>query len=565
MKKFIFCLIILFTPFIFVKANNISSINMDIFIDNNGDASVIETWDATVNSGTEGYHPYFNIGNSKIIMESASMDGKLYSIDNYWDINRSLEDKAYKAGIYESGNEVDVCYGISNYGNHEYEIKYKITNFVLSLADADMVYWTLFPYDFSATPDNVYIKIHSNFKYEDTLDVWGYGNYGGTAYVYDGYIEMNSPDRLTKDQYMTVLIKFPKGTFTTNNISNNEFEYYHNMAEVGTTRYQESNKNNIFDTIALFASILISILPIIIVLIIALTSKSLKEEYDFGDTGNTIRKDVPNFRDIPCNKDIFRAYFVAKKYKIMPKKENLLGALLLKWLKDGNIRVEKIEKKTLFGKKIRDNIIFVNIPNGIQLEKDMYNWMVEASKDGKLEENEFKKWCNNRYNKILTWFDDIINYEKDELIKEGKIQFSENKKRFSINKKYVVDSSMMIEAEQMQGLKNYLKEFTLIKEKEPIEVNLWNEYLIYAQIFGIAKEVAQQFKKLYPEINEYMNQYGYSYESMYFIYTVSNTGIKSANTAQSRASSYSSGGGGFSSGGGGGGSFGGGGGGGGFR
>ena len=90
MKKFIFCLILLFTPLIFIKANSISSINMDIFIDDNGDASVIETWDASVNSGTEGYHPYFNIGNSKIIMESASMDGKPYSIDNYWDINKSL-------------------------------------------------------------------------------------------------------------------------------------------------------------------------------------------------------------------------------------------------------------------------------------------------------------------------------------------------------------------------------------------------------------------------------------------------------------------------------------------
>ena len=123
----------------------------------------------------------------------------------------------------------------------------------------------------------------------------------------------------------------------------------------------------------------------------------------------------------------------------------------------------------------------------------------------------------------------------------------------------------MIEAEQLQGLKNFLKEFTLIKEKEPIEVHLWNEYLIYAQIFGMAKEVAKQFKKLYPEINDYMNQYGYSYDSIYFLHNVSNTGMKSASTAQARANSYSSGGGGFSSGGGGGGSFGGGGGGGGFR
>ena len=131
--------------------------------------------------------------------------------------------------------------------------------------------------------------------------------------------------------------------------------------------------------------------------------------------------------------------------------------------------------------------------------------------------------------------------------------------------RYVVDPSLMLEAENLQGLKKYLKKFTLIKEKEPIEVHLWNEYLIFAQMFGIAKEVAKQFEKLYPEISKYMSEYGYDYNTMYFLYNVSNTGMKSANSAKARAESYSSGGGGFSSGGGGGGSFGGGGGGGGFR
>ena len=565
MKKVLF-FILLFIPIIIVKANSISSINMDIFIDNNGDAIVNETWDAYVDSGTEGYHPYFNIGNSKITMESASMDNEAYQVLSYWDINKSLSDKAYSAGVYESGNEVDLCFGISNYGQHKYEIKYKITNFVLSLVDADMVYWTLFPYDFNATPNKVYIKIHSDFKYEDTLDVWGYGNYGGTAYVYDGYIEMNSPDKLTKDQYMTILVKFPKGTFNTSNISNNEFDYYYNMANENSKKYKnKKTASTLFTIFTIVINFLIYGIPIFVVVLLSSKYKTHKETYEFGSTGNKIRDDCPNFRDIPCNKDIYRAYFIANKYHISTKKENMLGALLLKWLRNGNVKVEKVEKKKIFGTKIIDNIVFVKRPENIELENQMYDWMYEASKDGKLEENEFKKWCNKRYYKILNWFDDIIDYEKNELIKEGKIVINEETSKHSITKKYVVDSSLMIEAEQLQGLKNFLKEFTLIKEKEPIEVHLWNEYLIYAQIFGMAKEVAKQFKKLYPEINDYMNQYGYSYDSIYFLHNVSNTGMKSANTAQDRANSYSSGGGGFSSGGGGGGSFGGGGGGGGFR
>ena len=85
---------------------------------------------------------------------------------------------------------------------------------------------------------------------------------------------------------------------------------------------------------------------------------------------------------------------------------------------------------------------------------------------------------------------------------------------------------------------------------------LWEEYLMYAQIFGVASEVAKQFKKLYPDVIT-----DYNYESVVFVRNVSYSGMRAASTARSRAQSYSSGGGGFSSGGGGGGSFGGGGGG----
>ena len=41
-------------------------------------------------------------------------------------------------------------------------MRYKINKFVANLEDADMIYWTLMPYDFSVQPSNVYIKIYSN-------------------------------------------------------------------------------------------------------------------------------------------------------------------------------------------------------------------------------------------------------------------------------------------------------------------------------------------------------------------------------------------------------------------
>lgn len=558
MKKFFLGLVLFLFPAFIVNANSISNINMDIYVAKDGSAIITEEWTASVNSGTEGYHPYFNIGNAKISLLSASMDGKEYTIESNWNVNKSLKEKEMKAGLYYTGDEIDICFGLTSYGSHLYEVKYKIDGFVSTTTDADMIYWTLVPHDFSATPNRVYIKIYSDESYSDTLDVWGYGKYGAYAYVYDGYIEMESNGALSRNEYMTLLAKFPKGTFATYNELDNDFNYYFNLAEEGAVHYTDnSNKNTVVDSLIIIVSLVFGMgIPILIIAVVIIYSTN--NSYKFGSRGGKVPKDIYPFRDIPCNKDVFRAYFVADIYNLNKKKEDFLGVLLLKWLKEGNIKAETVGKDTA--------IRFINQPIGNKKEEELYNFMYEASNDGLLEKNEFKSWCNDHYNKILNWFSDVLKSERDKLVIEGKISIiKETKLKVIKLQRYLIDDKMMDEAIQMAGLKKFLKEFTLIKERQPIEVKLWNEYLMYAQIFGIADKVAKQFKKLYPEVITDMNNYGYDLNTILFMNYISTVGISSANSAKSRAEGYSSGGGGFSSGGGGGGSFGGGGGGGGFR
>lgn len=565
-KRLILALFLfLFIPFK-VHANSISNISMDIYVDKDGNATVTETWDAYVNQGTEGYHPYFNIGNSSIELLSASMDGEEYTVSDYWNINWSLDEKSHKAGIYKTGNEVDICFGlIKLYENHKYVVKYKINKFVANLEDADMIYWTLLPYDFSVEPSNVYIKIYSDFRYEDTLDVWGYGKKGAPCYVYDGYIEMTTDGkRLGSSEYLTILVKFPKDTFNKNNPLERSFDSYFEEAEKGAKKYKE---NKVGEIIAIIFGLLVAYGPVILIIIVSIFSgKNAKYNWynkcTFGPAGRKVRKDVPNFREIPCKKDIIRAFWVAHHYRLNVKKEDFLGAVLLKWIKNDNVRVERITEK----KKEITNIIFNKEPKSNKMEDDLYSWMQEASKDGKLEKDEFSAWCKAHYSKILNWFTSVMDYESKMLVNEG--MATVYKSGWLSGDKYLVDDEMMNEAEQLAGLKNFFKEFTRINEKEPIEVKLWDEYLMFAQIFGMADEVAEQFKKLYPEVIEAMNTANFDYGDLVFIRTLSRTGIETAaakSAAVARASSYSSGGGGFSSGGGGGGSFGGGGGGGGFR
>ena len=370
----------------------------------------------------------------------------------------------------------------------------------------------------------------------------GYGNKGGTCYVYDGYIEMESDGSLDKSEYMTILVKYPPETFTMENklVKNKlpyTFDYYYNMAEDGADHYIQKNKSN---SVSALTGIIVSAVPFLLVFfaLFALIAKAGNSQLNFGKTGNKVPKDAPMFRDIPCKGDIFRGYFIAKNYNLMKKKTDFLGAVLLKWLKEGKIKIEKREVGKVFNKE-DTCIIFDNTTTFDNVyEKDLHNMFFKASKDGILEKKEFEKWCSNNYSEILGWFDDLLKFEQSGLLNEGKIIKEENKKLGFKNYRYTVDSSLMEEAKELYGLKKFLDDFTLIDKREAIEVALFEDYLIFAQILGISKKVASQFKKLYPEVIE---QYNYDYNDILLIHSISDAGVSKANSAKSRAESYSSG------------------------
>ena len=541
-----------------VSANTIYSIDMDIFIDKNGNAQVTEEWDCNVTQGTESYHPYYNLGSSEIRnLKVSDEDDNAYETLNSWNVNSNFNGKSYKCGLNEIQNCVEICWGISEYGRKNYKVEYEITNFVSKLNDSQMVYWTLIPYDFSTSIGNADITIRSDFKYKDTLDVWGYGNYGGLCYVADGVIKMSSEGKLDSSEYMTVLAKFPENTFNCANSIDRNFDYYLNMAEVGTVHYEESSApkaGTVFGFIFTFIFVFIFLGAIIISIFGANTGVPSKKD-------KQKIKNAEYFRDIPCDKDIFKAFYIATAYKLNANKTDLLGAIILKWLREKKITIEKRERGIF--KKEETCIVLNSNMNESSLgffnesEKELYKMMLSASGDRVLEKKEFEKWCSKEYRKILGWFDKILNNERNKLIASGHIEVIVKNKFFNV-KQYKLNNDLLNEAINLSGLKKFLKDYSLIHERESIEVALFEDYLIYAQMLGIAKEVMKEFKELYPDIIE--NSEFNSFDDINFVMLCATSGISKANSARASAESYSSGGGGFSSGGGGGGSFGGGGG-----
>lgn len=171
--------------------------------------------------------------------------------------------------------------------------------------------------------------------------------------------------------------------------------------------------------------VIFDFIPIILIIVFLgiFAKKQVVSNLKFGAEGKKIPSDVAYYRDIPCQKDIFRAYYIGYNYGLLKNKTDILGAIILKWMKDSIIRVEQRESGKIFKKE--NAVIILNETNPDMIEneqeKEIFKMLYEASKDGILESKEFEKWCNVSYSRILKWFDNILDKQRDILVNEGLI------------------------------------------------------------------------------------------------------------------------------------------------
>lgn len=554
MKKIIYGMFIFLISSTLVHAsNNIYNIDMDIYLDEQGNANITEVWDVKGSDGSEWYKGYTNMGNIDLANFTVSMDG-MELTKKVWDVDENLSEKKGYYGVNTISDGFELCFGKYDYKRHKFTLKYTLTNMVFNTEDSQVVYNTFIDRLSSVNFENFHVKISSYYKFPDNLDVWGYG-YKGYAYVKDGVIEASNEGDMD-DNYVVLLVKFPTETFNTN-ISYDNFTTFndvYNRAEEGTFDY-DYNESSIFDTIM---TILCFVFPLLIFVIVAIAVS--KNGYGYKDNKVIDKKNTPLFRDIPCNKDIYLANTLTKlnlelfnKYK----ETNILGAIMLKWVREDKIRFVKEEKSGILNKEKNSIDLTLNPTFDNVLEKELFDTMYKASGDGILETKELEKWAKKNYSKFFDLFKRIDKVELTKLENEGHVY--KRKDKNECKKKNVMDDTIYNESTKLYGLKLFLEEFSKMDTKEVLEVKLWDEYLMYAYIFGIADKVAKQLKNLYPEV---IQEYNYDYDTLILINNISSTSVKAASAARSAAESYSAGGGGFSSGGGGGGSFGGGGGGG---
>ena len=122
------------------------------------------------------------------------------------------------------------------------------------------------------------------------------------------------------------------------------------------------------------------------------------------------KKKVSYFRDIPCNGDIYEAYFIATLYNLNKRESDLLGAVLLKWILEGKISM-------LENKYINDDITM----KGLEFLKEViFNPNLEDNKDFR---NNFNITKNVIDINLETYEDPYVNVDKTEFYKNYTCKF----------------------------------------------------------------------------------------------------------------------------------------------
>src|SRR5690625_1125780 len=546
------------TPNTQVFANEMSAIEYEIELLRDGSGIITEYREMYLTRDTEIYIILDHLEGSEVIDFHVSDFGEPLNYEPDWNIDASREEKAGKYGIVETSNGYELCWGIGEYGEHEYMVTYTITDLVRQLKDGQSMNWQFFDGANNINPEEVGVRIFGPdpFTVDDTL-IWGFG-FEGEIYLEDGELVGWSESSLGASNYITILMQFLNEPFNPDLALDQTLAEQSEKALSGSqySEYDDSPNNLGLILGLLFSSIGIAIAIFVTVFSVkwnrvrkrenALVTGKKREDMNEG----LYYRDIP-YKDAPITDIAFLLQEISRG-----KLGNYFSAYMLKWLNENRIRAKKEETGRIFKKETTTIIFDPDQTFDSGFENRFWDLITSASdSEGILRDSDMQKWAQKNYKDIQKIDQELNKQSKESLEREGYIEEVEVVVMAKI-KTDIVRSTQAGERlfNHIVQFKNYLSDFSLLSEREMKEVALWDDLLIWASLYGIAEQVAEQLQKFYPK---YYDEAHISYADVYLLHAFSTSMSSGYNAGRGAAS----GGGGSTSIGGGGGSFGGGGGG----
>ena len=521
---------------------------INVRINKDGSADIESIMDFEPSKGTEYFVPINNLGKSEIVNFKVSeiKNGKEVPYESLesWNTKKTREEKAKKSGVVKTDKGYELCFGFGEYQRKTFILRYRVTNFIKLLKDSDMIYWQFVNKGLSAAPGEVKLTITKGEGSFDNTNskIWAFGN-KGTIEFSDGKIVFNSLTGLTSSNYVTVLVQLNKGDITSGETIDKDFSYYKDLAFKGSDYTKKADKKSSNKIFYVAGGIIVAI-----VVLVKIFGKKKSNGYQKGDFKGEYYRDIPE-------KEWWKLSDILEDIGF-DGQESIIRAYFLKWIQE-KILIPVTEEKGLIFKK---DTLALKIKSGFnndfeeKVERKLFAMFAGAAgADGILQENEFSDYLEDTDNQ-----EEFESIEED--LEELSNEYASKNDLFEKSSKGKYSHTYSEKGKEFTAKLvknyNYLKDFSLLSEREISEIKVWKNLLIYATLYDVADEVEKQLKKLSPE---FLRNIDMDVESLHTAVIYSNAFSNDFVDAYSRSvEEASDGGGGFTSIGGGDDSFGGG-------
>ena len=538
---FISTLLLLSASLSVAQETLVHDVDITVRLDRSGTAHITEIWDVDVQTGTEWYLVQNNLGAIEIRDLAVSDEtGKTYLREDVWDTHRTIEAKAGRCGlVYKDDGDYEICWGTGSYGHHRFTVSYTMTHFVKGLSDGNAFNHQFVAEGLSSPPQHVRVVIEKTAEGDSATaftpqntGIWAFG-FEGDIHLVNGQIVAQTRMPLDEDGSVIVMARFDNDLFMPTDQRDESFEVMKNRALEGSSYKEEGDETvtlvgltlligsgllffiftllngstwkRIFYTALLspvcmttiyfsvkwweylLAGIVVLFVVGAVVYVILELAGVTSARPVYG-----MRRVTGWCRDIPLGGDLIAAHYVLNEATPLwgRSEKHLIEALLLRFIHLGLIRISQRpdeKRPTLsFGDEKPSESEFMN-----DVEYRLYKIMrAAAGKDLILQPQEFSKWAKDKEEngmRLYRWIKATKTYGEKTFDRNGAM----------LNNRFTRRGREM--ARTVPEFRNYLNDFSLINERQAREVALWDDYLMFASLFGIADKVEKEFKALSPE------------------------------------------------------------------
>ena len=622
-KYFYFILFFLLFSLIVLTTNSyagdleLKNLNYDVTLNSDGTAYVTETWDIDIED-TNTLFKTFKIDSSKYsglkdvsVIEVTKNTNKEFR-EIYQEKYHVDKDCFY--ALKNSKGEFEIAWGVNeddSSARRVFKISYTIVDAVKNYSDCSEFYWQFVSTESAIPAKNVTgtIKLPMAVEVLDDLRVWAHGPLNGNIERTNTDTVSFEVSRLKTRTMLEVRVMTPTYVFqnnaNTSPLSKKASIFQEEQGWADKANAERARSKMIWAAI-IFVAVVISAVFVGIMIKYIIDGNKLKRMYPKKQIDLKYFRDIPDEQKATPANAAYLYYFKSNNSTMNAYLPKIFSATMLDLALKGVITIEPINEKEF-------NIILnFEKTEGLPIdEKTIFNVLKSAaSGNDRISTKELLSYSKKHYDEVYPKLKIIPSFAEEYHEKSANIDEEKKKISKKWKTKSTVYSTIVVliitcllfippvllitipliicavlcsrnakiisilsdkgeeEKAQWNGLKNYMDDFSLLKDKEVPDLVLWEKYLVYATAFGISSKVIKELKVVYKEMSdpEYFNTHHYAYmyymtdprfgnsfistfdKTMSSVYTAASNAYTAAHSSSSSGGGF---GGGFSGGGGG--------------